>query len=315
MEEVVCLFCNTKSEDIFWSESGYNGRKCANCGLIYISPRPTEAEMKTLYEQGNAGGVSTSEHIHYSYADVLNARYTIRLIKKKIKSGDILEVGAGGGYFLVIAKEAGFTPYAVEINGDLCRYLNDQLHIPTMNTSAGDPNIFNEHKFDVIYFRNLLSHLHDPKGVFENLRKKVKDNGILVFETGNSGGLSKRWLRFLKYLSFPEHVYLFSEKHVIDLLTATGFRLVFKRYHTAVLSILLKRTVGSIKNAFEPKRPVKGMKAMAAAPRPYSGGQHGQVSFIKRLRGFLAHLVRYRLSRPFSHRWPSTVIYMARRTN
>ncbi|HGE72014.1 TPA: hypothetical protein ENX78_14340 [Candidatus Poribacteria bacterium] len=99
MESVKCLFCNNESKEVFWQENGYIGRKCHNCNLIYVSPRPEEKEMALLYKIGKAGGVSTKEHINYSYGKELIAKHALSIIKKYKTRGNILEVGSGGDNF------------------------------------------------------------------------------------------------------------------------------------------------------------------------------------------------------------------------
>jgi len=58
-------------------------------------------------------------------------------------------------------------------------------------------------EFDVIYNKDVLCHLYDPIGVFQTLNTKLKHDGILVFESGNGGELSRFWLNFLGKLSYP----------------------------------------------------------------------------------------------------------------
>jgi SAM-dependent methyltransferase len=324
VEEVKCLFCYSGTEKVFWEENGYQGRKCDKCGLIYMSPRPTEEEMKALYEQGIAGGATAEEQIENRYLKDLNALYTLKLIQKYKPTGSLLEIGPGGGQFLQAAKSARFAPYAVEINEKQAQYLEDTLKIPTENCSASWPYFFKELQFDVIYHKDLLSHLHNPLEVFKTIHKRLKDDGILVFETGNFGDLSKRWITFLGRLSYPEHIYLFSRQNILDLLSLSGFACLETHHHTIVVSALFWRVFFSLKGflAQHVKTARKGADKM---PKLLAGQKEEAVdimnkpfqpisyTFTDKLKDLLPHLLAYRLSKLFPHSWPSTIICIAQK--
>ena len=151
LEEINCPFCDIQNEDVFWEENSYKGRKCIQCGLLYISPRPTEQSMQNLYDREMAGGFSVQEHFQYFYSDHLLNKYIIRQIKKFKTSGNILEIGPGGGQFLRQAKSAGFNPSAIEINSKQAEFIQSNFNIPTEIGSPTDSSVFTDKKFDIIF--------------------------------------------------------------------------------------------------------------------------------------------------------------------
>ena len=54
MEDIPCIFCGKSIDNIAMSENGYKGRKCEDCNLIFISPRPTSDEITNLYVDEHA---------------------------------------------------------------------------------------------------------------------------------------------------------------------------------------------------------------------------------------------------------------------
>jgi len=310
MEEVGCLFCGTAAEGVFREENGYLGRRCARCGLVYLSPRPTEEEMRALYEKGEAGGRSAEELIQAGAAREFAARYALRIIRKYKSGGDILEIGAGGGQFVVAAREAGFEPFAVEVNRELARHLSDDLGIETVSASAGSGGYFEGRRFDAIYHRDVLSHLHYPRETFGDFAARLRGDGVMVFETGNVADLSERWLRFVGVLSFPEHVYLFSRRNVEDLAGETGFEIVAVRYRTTVWSTLAARAGAGVGRVFG-----RGERKGAGAS-PLQGGIRGtrtKGNLSRAVKGYASYLLQYPLARGFPRSWPSRVIYVARK--
>jgi 2-polyprenyl-3-methyl-5-hydroxy-6-metoxy-1,4-benzoquinol methylase len=306
MEKIKCLFCSENGR-VFWIENGYIGRKCDRCRLIYISPRPDEKEMIELYEKGQAGGKTAIEYERYSFSGSLVVNYTINLIKQFKKTGDLLEVGSGGGQFLISARDAGFNPFAVEINKEQAGFISRELGVKTENKSGSDRSIFGAQKFDVIYHKDLLSHLHQPIETFKNFNNKLKDDGILIFETGNSGSLSRLWIKFLGRMSYPEHLYSFSERSVIKLLALSDFELVRYYHHAIVLPQLLAKLLKPVKNI----KKVSILKEKIRSEKIQS--RENKVSAFQKIGGFIFYFLTYRIGRLLPHSWPSTIIYIAKK--
>ncbi len=308
MKEVNCLFCNQKEDKVFWLENGYKGRKCNQCDLIYISPRPDEKEMAELYKKGQSGGARAIQHITYSLYKELITKHTLRFIKKFKKNGDILELGSGGGQFLTEARSRGFNPFALEINKEQADFILNQLDIKVENKTASDPNFFKEQKFDIIYHKDLLSHLHNSVRTFKNLNNKLKNDGILIFETGNSGELSKYWLKFLGKLSYPEHLYLFSNKAILKLLEFSGFELVKCYYYSIVTARLMGKLFFLFQN--NKKQECNFRKRENFFKEDLSQARKGA---LKKLLGYISFFLTYRIGKFFPHSWPSTIIYIAQK--
>jgi DNA-directed RNA polymerase subunit RPC12/RpoP len=49
METIKCIFCEKENEQIVFEEKGYKALRCRDCGLIYVSPRPSIEAIKSLY--------------------------------------------------------------------------------------------------------------------------------------------------------------------------------------------------------------------------------------------------------------------------
>lgn len=307
MEEAGCIFCKGKSSEVFWEENGYTGRRCSHCGLIYLSPRPSENEMAMLYDVDLSGGWTGQKHIISSFFKYLVNRHTLTLVKRYKTKGDILEIGPGGGQFLIYAREKGFNPFAVEINKELADYISKKLKIEVENVSVSSNKYFVSREFDIIYHKDVLSHLHEPIDTFKNLNSKLKHDGILIFETGNFGNLSRFWLNFLSRLGFPEHLYLFSIENVKRLLNICGFELVVYYCHGIILHQLISKILEWIRHVFKLPFLPHGITSV--------GVHEGKVKwrFARNIKDYITYFLVYDLGRIFPQNWPSTVIYIARK--
>lgn len=237
MELINCIFCDIENKNSVIEENGYFGRKCSQCGLIYISPRPSQNEMVDLYVQGNSQ-MPVEAHLSGGMGKRIYARHNLNIIRKYIKNGAILEIGAGAGYFLDEARKAGFEPYGIELNNVQAKFIRDNFNIQCEETPL-NPSSFDGKIFDVIYHVDVISHFYNPLKEFREMNSKLRKGGFLVFETGNGGDIEQRYFKCFESFQYPDHLFFFSEKNIEDLLEKTGFQLIKIYKYTILLQLLL----------------------------------------------------------------------------
>jgi 2-polyprenyl-3-methyl-5-hydroxy-6-metoxy-1,4-benzoquinol methylase len=149
----------------------------------------------------------------------------------------MLEIGAGGGFFLDEAKKGGFEVYGIELNRVAASFIKEKLNIPCEDSALSEQSFCGK-KFDVVYHCNVLSHLYDPIAEFRMICDRLKDGGILVFETGNIAEVKDRYFHCFSNFGFPDHLFFFGEETLKQLLKLTGFDIV-KMYRYSILGSLL----------------------------------------------------------------------------
>ena len=115
METIACIFCAHEESAALIEENGFTGRKCSQCGLIYISPRPSAEDIANLYGHDEAN-ISADQHVAAEPYKRLHARNVLHILKRYIPAGKLLEIGPGAGFFMDEARIAGFSPYGIELN-------------------------------------------------------------------------------------------------------------------------------------------------------------------------------------------------------
>lgn len=240
MEDVTCIFCGTGNHPVLIEQEGYYGRKCPQCGLIYLSPRPTIKEIVDLYGHDHAHAGARS-HISAEFEKRLFARHHLNLIKKFSRGrGKILEIGAGAGFFLDEARNAGFEPFALELNPIYTGYLQDVLKIAVENKPLSAAS-FPDEEFDVIYHCDVISHFYDPLSEFNEMNRKLKKGGLIVFETGNLADVDERFYPFYPSFQFPDHLYFFGRENIKELMRRTGFEIVEEYRYSILPQIRFRR--------------------------------------------------------------------------
>lgn len=224
MENIDCIFCRKHNDTAVIEENGYKAVQCSQCGLIYVSPRPSLNDIHNLYAHDSAHQ-SACDHISADFLSRLYAKHNLKILKSFLKNGAILEIGAGAGYFSHEAQKTGFEPYAIEFNPIQSNYIRRELKIPCEEKPLG-PSTFGDRIFDAVYHCNVISHFFDPVSEFNKINQKLKEGGYLVFETGNLGDVDYKYFKYFHHFSLPDHLFFFSTRNLRDLLQKTGFELI-----------------------------------------------------------------------------------------
>ena len=223
MHAIACPFCDVDNGEIAIRENGYTGKKCADCSLIYITPRPSIKEITDLYGHGDAHQ-SAEAHIASQTNNRLYARHHLKLLKKHIKSGSLLEIGAAAGYFLDESRKAGFKPFGIELDPVQAEYVKKAHNIHCETKPLGDA--YKNQKFDVIYHCDVISHFYEPVAEFKNINGAMSEGSILMFETGNFADMSSSYYSEIPKFQYPDHLFFFGENTIKEILERTGFELV-----------------------------------------------------------------------------------------
>ena len=318
MEEVQCIFCNKLSNQIAVEENGYKGKKCPICGLIYVSPRPSFLEIQDLYCHDQAN-ISADAHISGSFSKRLNAKHNLRIIKKFIKNGSVLEIGAGAGYFLDEARKEGFEAYGIELNNIQANFIRSELKI-SCEESPLDVSSFGGKKFDIIYHCDVISHFYDPIADFKMINNRLKDSGILVFETGNLGDVKEKYYRIFTKFQLPDHLFFFTENNLKELLKRTGFEFM-KIYRYSILpQLLIIKMFGGAIDFIKSQKIIRRIRKNGIIEAPSSNFHNFIVSrfslkqLIKNAYNYFFYLIRYKIGSVMPKKGrPQTVIVIARK--
>ena len=316
MENIKCIFCDLESNEILIKENGYLGRKCSSCDLIYISPRPTLNDIVDLYGHDDAN-ISAASHIEASFIKTLYNKHNLKIIKKYINKGKILEIGAGGGYFLNEARKEGFGVYGLEFNKTQAKFIKDELNIPCERVALNNKT-FNNEKFDVIYHCDVISHFYDPIAEFKKMKEKLNENGFVIFETGNLGDVSIPYFKYITKFQYPDHLFFFSEKNINILLDQTGFKLI-KIYKFSIIPQLiidksLRKLFGFINKNKEKNKPQTNYLQKSNKNQLTNGRKSSFKKLLKNIISHIQFLIRYKLGSivPKKGR-PQTIIIIAKK--
>jgi SAM-dependent methyltransferase len=305
-----CIFCGKDSEHTVWEENGFTGKRC-ECGLVYVSPRPSIQEMIDWYNSKEAN-LSASARIQSEFFSRLNSRHRLKLLQKYRTKGRLLEIGPGGGYFLDESRTEGFEPFGVELNLPQAMFIQERFGFP-VETVPFSEHSFKGIRFDIICHFDVVSHFYDPISEFRGFNNRLKDGGILFFETGNGGDLSQRWLDFIGRLQYPQHLFLFSKKNVEQLCTETGFEIIKMYQYSIYFQLLILKGFQLIRAGIKRLIFKKNTKVSSEDLREVSERSSWWKALLLEAVIYLNYFVRYKIGRLLPKFGPQTIIYVAKK--
>lgn len=122
---------------------------------------------------------------------------TLKNMRLPIKS--ILEIGCGAGFSAQYLNGKFERFVGLDYSEKLIEYA--EKHNSSMHTQFVCKNINEfktEEKFDVILMIGVLHHIPDAGHVIENLKKYLKDNGVIIVNEPQSGNPLVGWLRRIR---------------------------------------------------------------------------------------------------------------------
>jgi len=256
---MTCVWCGKKSKKIFharvrWKNLSSTWYRCASCGSLMMSPRPSQREIKKFYESGyrnkiQAHGIDYRLRYSKKYQPTVFNGYLLSLIDVGISKAhldSVLDFGCADGSFLEFAKKY-FGQKTVLYGTDVSDEMMDVARKRGLNVSPLHALESLGRKFDIIILWDVIEHIENPKKVIALLKKMLTPKGRIVIQTPRVGelayALSENW----------EH--LLPLQH-INLASKNGMEQFAKRMR---LEIILHKSFGANAPASAVKKPFKNV--------------------------------------------------------
>src|SRR3990172_1374646 len=218
-----CPICGEISFIEWCKVETYSILKCRVCGIGVTAPFPAKEDLIEL----NKGVYDVEQRIrvYLSRQDDFKKRYEgyIRNIKKLEGSGKLLDIGCNIGFFMKAAQQAGFDVKGVELNEGCAAYGREKFHLDIYSKCIEDIG-FSDKTFDIITLFDVLEHVPDMHGFLVEVRRILKNNGLLILQSPNFNSLmaeltKSKW----HWLTPTDHLYHFTPETMIRFLLSHGF--------------------------------------------------------------------------------------------
>ncbi len=208
-------------------------------GFLQVSPTPSKDEITKFYADEFYSGEyknfnDSSLEVQTQDKEFFEGRWEDmylnfeKILGKKIKEANVLDVGCGWGLALLYLKNKGLNCYGFDPAPEAVEYGNKKgLNLKHAGLDGID--VFNGKKFDIIMLNNVLEHLEDPEKILTQVRSLLTDDGVLSIDVPNEfndfqvGGkeihnLNEWWL------CPPNHLNYFTVDSLLNLLDGINFK-------------------------------------------------------------------------------------------
>jgi len=222
-----CDLCGSRNPRFVLESRGLDGPlvECVKCGFRYVGTR------RSALTFGKESADETAARVRVANRDfrylrlqeehrlaALNARWRLNLIRKRRRSGKLLEIGCARGDFLRIARES-YDVSGVEPNPELADASSEVAPV-FRDTIERTP----WSGFDVVASFHVIEHVDSPRSFIDAAAKRLKPGGLLVIETPNIDStpfklLKSKWRQFI-----PEHYFFFTPDTLSAVLSDHGLK-------------------------------------------------------------------------------------------
>ncbi len=234
METVKCNLCGSDNYRVVYSmpearyfvDEWFNVVECNHCGLGFVNPRPTRAEISKYYPSSFYDYFDDERDYHLRrYA--AEARFLPRASSDYNEL--LLDIGCANGDFPRFMQQLGWEVEGVEVSLNTKPILDFKVY----KEEFKDIPIY-EPRYDTITAWAVLEHVHNPMSYFKKAAQVLKPGGTFIFLVTNFESLSSRCL-FLE--DIPRHLYFFTESTIRKYLSISGFDFVKRDYSNQIYSM------------------------------------------------------------------------------
>ena len=235
--------------------------ECEQCGLMYLSPRPTNSVIESWYGSGYFSGDGERAgrgYLNYFAEDALGdllsvARQRIEIISRNfsLKGAKVLEIGCATGETCEAVSEEGARVFGCDLSGNVIQVARRRYPHVEFQIASTEHLPFATATFDAVLAFELIEHVPSPSAFIREVGRVLRPGGLLALTTPNvECGRRTGWSQWTGFLTSFEHLYFFDSKSLARLLSrgSISIEAVYGqgqgrvgRSRTAALKAILRR--------------------------------------------------------------------------
>ena len=224
--------------------------------LLITYPKPSLEKLPSYYESedyiSHTDGKRSLFEKLYQFIKNIALKNKLKLINSESEKGKLLDIGAGTGDFLVVAKKDGWQITGIE-PGEKPRNIAIQKGVSFVN----ELKELEDNSFDVITMWHVLEHVPDLEFQIKELKRLIKPNGTILIAVPNFKSFDANYYgKFWAAFDVPRHLWHFSKTAIEKLFAVENLKLVkvhpmkFDSFYVSLLSEKYKNGKMNFLNAF-----------------------------------------------------------------
>lgn len=197
-----------------------------NLDLLITSPQPSKNDLGRYYESddyiSHTDGKRSIFEKAYHFIKNIALKNKLSLINDLQKSkGNLLDIGAGTGDFLLVAKQNGWKTIGIEPS-EKAKTIAERKGVE-LKSNLSD---FADHSFDVITMWHVLEHVPNLENQIKELKRLLRPNGTILIAVPNFKSFDAKYYKeFWAAYDVPRHLWHFSKTAIEKLFAQEDLRL------------------------------------------------------------------------------------------
>lgn len=251
--------------DYFVSGEKFNIKKCDSCGFKFTDEIEDELNIGKFYQSENYISHSNTAKGIVNLAYHAVRKYMLgrkrKLVEKStgLKTGQLLDIGTGTGFFMNAMKSAGWEVTGTEKSPDARKFAKKEFKLKINETE--ELFQFKKENFDVITLWHVLEHIHRLNENMEKIRELLIPKGKLIIAVPNHTSYDARYYKdFWAAWDVPRHIWHFGPEQMkllsekFDLKLTEMRTMPFDGFYVSMLSEKYKKSkLGLLKGLFRGK--------------------------------------------------------------
>lgn len=227
-----CPWCGAREREP-WGQAlrGFTTARCTGCDVLFLDRRLTRAAQEAYY----AGYLS---EVHEEDAALSAARSRMYALEAELVaphvvrpaggSRRVLDVGCARGGLLQAFRARGFEGFGVELGAEAAAAAGREFEVWRGELPEFEPG----QEFDLVVFRGVIEHVHDPRAYLNTAWELLRSGGVLyITSTPNRDAFCAELFRERWNQHEPEgHLFHLAVRHLDAHFGARGGLKLFERY-------------------------------------------------------------------------------------
>lgn len=235
------LFLTVKDYSV--SQETFDLYRDESLDLLTTYPQPDLTALPKYYESddyiSHTDGKRSLFENAYHFVKNIALNNKLNLINRlNPEKGSLLDIGAGTGDFLIVAKNNNWSTKGVEPS-EKAKAIALKKGVDFVNSTSELPS----HSFDVITMWHVLEHVPDLENQIKELKRLIKPEGTIIIAVPNFNSYDAKYYGvFWAAYDVPRHLWHFSKIAIQSLFEKEALQLVqtlpmkFDAFYVSLLS-------------------------------------------------------------------------------
>ena len=228
--EHIHFYTNSYDKHYGWFDKTYQVYTCDDCGLLFLNPMITDAELFQMYPEDYYSTKDIDTMVNHistkRFLDIIRNwlfNTEAKDLKRNFAGENVLDLGVGNCSQLYSFKQRGCLAYGTEIRESACE-IGKRLGLNITNGTLLEAHYPNEF-FQYVRSNHSFEHLTNPHETLDEIYRILKPSGELFIGVPNTESYTFRKFREnWYYLGVPFHPFSYSKSNLIKIVEQHGFK-------------------------------------------------------------------------------------------